>query len=130
MAPITKKQQNAEDFIAVKRQALVDKEEVLDAIDTRMSKLGVDHDLLIVINGKLDTFAQVANKHEKVIYGNGEIGLIRKVDELKNCTDDIGKRHKAEDQGKRDMNKNLWAIWVAIIADLVATVIALVIKIK
>jgi hypothetical protein len=49
MAPRTQKQQNADDFIAVKKQVLVDKQDVLSAIDSRMAKLGTDHDLLIEI---------------------------------------------------------------------------------
>ena len=64
MAPRSTQQKTEDEFIAVKKQALVDKHEVLEAIDTRMSKLGADHDLLIAMNGKLDVLVSSNRDHE------------------------------------------------------------------
>jgi hypothetical protein len=42
----------------------VDQQALLDAIDSRMSKVGVDHDLLTSMNGKLDRLIESNVDHE------------------------------------------------------------------
>jgi hypothetical protein len=130
MAAKTNNQKTDAEFVEVKRQALVDKHEVLDAIDTRMSKLGSDHDLLINISGKMDTVATLAARHDHVLYGNGNPGLIREVDDLKNCDDKINKRHELEDQGRRDVSTSIRNMWFAVIASALASIVAVVTHFK
>ena len=98
MAAKTNNQKTEDEFIAVKKQALVDKHDVLEAIDTRMSKLGVDHDLLITMNGKLDTLILTSCDHEQRIRSN-ETSITSNATHMKDMDDDIA-------IAKR--NTNLW----------------------
>ena len=97
MTPRTTSKTDAE-FVDVKRQALVDKHEVLDAIDTRMSKLGADHDLLITMNTKLDTLVTNTKDHET------RIRIVEK------CTGDLNTHVKDldDDVAIAKRNTSLW----------------------
>jgi hypothetical protein len=80
MAPRKKNtpaEQAAADLITVHRNALVDKEEILDAIDTRMSKLGNDHDLLIHICDLVETNDKKVTNLGIILVGeHGDDGLV------------------------------------------------------
>ena len=98
MTPRTSQQKTEDEFIAVKKQALVDKHDVLVAIDTRMSKLGADHDLLITINSKIDTLITTSGDHES------RIRMVEK------CTGDLNTHVKDidDDIAIAKRNTNLW----------------------
>jgi len=84
MADNSQLQQNHNDLVMVKRQALVDKTEVLEAIDTRMSKLGTDHDSIIRIETMLIDHVEDLKKMNTAMFGDdGMDGLVGWVQELK-----------------------------------------------
>jgi hypothetical protein len=61
------------DIIEVRKQALVDKREVLEAIDTRMAKIGQDHEAIINIQG------DVAEVRKELFLGNGHESVLARV---------------------------------------------------
>jgi hypothetical protein len=76
----TLKQQEEMDLIKVQRQALVDKNEVLNAIDTRMSKLGADHDMLLHICDLVEANDKKVTNLSIILVGeHGDNGLVEKV---------------------------------------------------
>lgn len=101
MAPKTQKQQNEDDFIAVRRQALVDKQEVLDAIDTRMAKLGSDHDLLIEIATNVKSITLDVTKLSDCL--DGQNGIVSEVAAHKIRIDQL-----EDDVASNSRNSNLW----------------------
>jgi hypothetical protein len=81
---ITDRQQAEKDFISVQRQALADKKDVLEAIDSRMSKLGTDHDLLISINTMMTDHIEDIKKLNTAMFGeDGTDGIAGWVRELR-----------------------------------------------
>jgi hypothetical protein len=81
---ITAQEQATEDFIKVHRQALVDKQDVLEAIDSRMARTGIDHDLLISINTMMTDHIEDIKKLNAAIFGpDGTDGIAGWVNELR-----------------------------------------------
>ena len=83
MAPKTQSQKTDDRFIQINRQALVDKQDVLDAIDSRMAKLGADHDLLIGISANVASMKMDITKLSDCLSGpSGNNGIVSAVTTL------------------------------------------------
>ena len=57
-----------------KQQAVMDRDDVLEAIDSRMGKLGTDHDLLIKIDNNLTNLCSTVSDHDDILRGAGQAG--------------------------------------------------------
>ena len=104
MAEKTQKQQTDERFVQVHKQALVDKQEVLEAIDSRMAKLGTDHDLLIGISANVTSMKGDIAKLSDCLSGpSGNNGIVSDVTTLKS---ECAQLRNDVDVNAR--NTNLW----------------------
>jgi hypothetical protein len=99
MPPRTQKQQTDDRFVQVHKQALADKEDVLSAIETRMSKLGTDHDLLIQIATNVSNMRTDIVKMSNCLSGpDGNDGIVSLVSanqvEIRQLRDDVDNNAK------------------------------------
>ena len=104
MAPKTQSQETDDRFIQVHKQALVDKQEVLDAIDSRMAKLGADHDLLIGISANVASMKIDITKLSDCLSGpSGNNGIVSAVTTLQ--SESIQLRADVDSNAK---NTSIW----------------------
>ena len=104
MAKSQQQLQNDDSFIAVHKQALADKKDVLEAIDTRMSKLGIDHDLLIAIATNVSNITgDVARLSNCLVGPNGDDGVLSDVTILKTQNAQL-----REDVDENNRRTNIW----------------------
>ena len=68
-----------------KQQAIIDKDELLEAIDSRMSKAGEDHDTLTRIEELLKRVVTDIEQINDTLFGKDrDDGLVRAVQEVRN----------------------------------------------